>query len=336
MPDLNPAALSPQSLPLADLHPFWPVFPGPDNGELLESIRLNGLLRPLWAFADEGRLKLLAGERRRKALTTLGFDSAPVVVFPAELPRRSILAAALNDNKERGYEPVEVALIWRFLVEREAALAEDLSCCLGLRDSVKIKSWALAAASLPLEGLAALADGRLDLELAARLAGWKDEDRRAVLTLFEALAPSKQKKKQWLDWLEDIARRENLSPASVLAEAELRQAVGLAGSQGRPAAENAARRLIWRRRHPVLAELLQRREARIKALALPASIKLISDPSLEDLNFSFTLTFADLNEFRSQLDYLATLPARPEFSTLLDDSDDQALALGGDGERDDA
>ena len=50
-----------------------------------------------------------------------------------------------------------------------------------------------------------MADGRLDVEIGARLAQWVPENRDAALDLFDRLNPSKQKKKQWLDWLEDVS-----------------------------------------------------------------------------------------------------------------------------------
>lgn len=66
-------------------------------GELAESIKANGLISPL--VIDEGK-RLIAGERRLRALTLLGWEKAPCVTFNTlnELERASI---ELHENTKR-------------------------------------------------------------------------------------------------------------------------------------------------------------------------------------------------------------------------------------------
>lgn len=322
----NQAALSPTLMDLGRLKPFWPQAPGIDIGALARSISRDGLLRPLLAFENDGCLSLLAGAKRRAALLSLGLAEAPVLMMPPGLARTALLAAGLADNGDRAYNPAETALIWNFLSDNESDSAGELSAYLGLRESPKLRAWCRAAAALPDYALKALADGGLDLELAARLASWEDDSRKAVLDLFEALAPSKQKKKQWLDWLEDLSRLQKISPALILADDALRLILSQAPERGKPAAEGAARQLIWARRYPLLSELMRRREAKVKALALPPELRLELDPSLEDLKYTFTLAFTSLEEFRQLLGRLDGLKDRPEFASLLDDSQEQIPA----------
>lgn len=325
-PSFQPAELSPRSIPLDAIVSFWPAVPGRTAPELAGDIRANGLRRPLLAFEDDGRLRLLDGTLRLASLTELGFNTAPVLIVPGGVAREQLLAAGLAAKAERGLGEAETALIWKFLVEQEAELADGLSLHLGLKNAPKLRAWCLAAASLPPYAVEALADGRLDLELAAAISGWADQDRRALLNWFDLLSPSKQKKKQWLEMLADLGRREKIPPAQILADRRLAAALELAPARGRPAAESEARRLLWARRHPLLAELFRRRTERLKSLALPPAVRLELDPSLEDLKFSLALTFSDLREYEKLLDLLGALKAHPAFQSLLDDAEDQALA----------
>lgn len=335
-PVFDLAALAPRPVDLAGLRPFWPTSFGRPPDGLAADLAAHGLRRPLLVLDDGRSLAVLAGSRRREALLSLGRAEAPAVALPREMP--GVLALGLADNAERGWNPAETALVWRFLADRYPDQAPGLAPLLGL-DSPKMRDLHLAAASLPAEGLAALADDRLDLENAARLARWDPADQDAALDLFEALRPSKQKKRQWLDWLEDLVRRDRTRPLRVLSSPEIKAARAEIGRAGRPAAEEAARQHLWARRHPGLADLMRTRQARLKALRLPPEARLELDPTLEDVRFGLRLTFSTPDEFAALIDRAATLARDPDFRALLDDTpapdpDDEAPSggLSPDGE----
>jgi ParB-like chromosome segregation protein Spo0J len=313
----DPAALAPGEAPLAELEEALPFSFARPAEELAESISQVGLLRPLLVQREGPRLWLLAGNLRRRALQLLGRLSAPAVFLPPAAP--NALALALADNLERPVNPAETALVWRRLAETLGrAEAEKLAGLLGLAKAPKLRDQNFQAAGLSPRGLQALAEGHLDLAAAARLAGWPEADREAALGLFERLNPSLSNRRAWLDLLEDLARREGRSPAVILSDPDI--AAIAAEGPGRSASEAAARNLLFRRRNPLLAELRKKRAARLRALNSPPGARLTADPSFEDLNFSLTLTFAGLDEFRRLAAWLNTLPGQAEFQALLDDS----------------
>ncbi|MDR2946862.1 MAG: ParB N-terminal domain-containing protein [Candidatus Adiutrix sp.] len=320
MIDFTLAALAPMEAELAPLKPLMPSSYGRGVEGLAESIRALGLLRPLLIWADGGEHYLLAGSLRREALMRQGRSVAPALMLPPDFPREQAFALALADNQERGWNQAETALLWRFFVETLGTEgAANLAPYLGLAPSPKMREWCLRAAGLPEQGLAALAEGRLDLETGARLAGWAPENLGPALNLFDLLNPSKQKKKQWLDWLEDISRREFLCSAEVLEVEDIRTALADVERVGRPATEEIIRKYLWTRRHPLLAELAAARQARVRALALPRAARLELDPSLEDLKFGLNLTFATPAEFGQVAETVAKLRQSPDFQKLLDD-----------------
>jgi ParB-like chromosome segregation protein Spo0J len=300
------AQLAPQEAELAGLEPLFPPAPGRPEAELARSIAEVGLLRPLLLQEREGRRRLLGGFLRRKALLALGRSRAPALFVPPETPWVQTLALALADDSGRTLNQAEIALRWRFLEDNaDRAEAESLAGALGLALAPKLRDRYRAAAGLPEKGLSALADGRLDLAAAARLARWAPADQAAVLELFEAVNPSVSKKREWLDWLEDIGRRENLTPAAVLE--------GLPN----PASGEEVRAGLFNRRYPLLAELRRKRTAQIKALRLPPAIRLTTDPTFEDLAFGLEMTFASPADFQNLLQQLADLAANPAFKELM-------------------
>lgn len=215
----------------------------------------------------------------------------------------------------RAVDKTAVAMWWQFMARNlSEAEALRLSASLGL-DSPKIRAWAVAAVSLPPAGLEALGDGSLDLENAARMARWDAESVRAILGVFQQLTPSRQKKKQWLDLLEDVGRREKLRPAEILQNPEMREILEMEGQKG--VVEEAARHALWRRRHPELAELAARRRGQIKALALPKNLRLEADPTFEDLQFSLSLTFANHEELKALAQKVSQLAIDANMEALL-------------------
>jgi hypothetical protein len=312
----DPAALAPGEVPLAELEEALPFSFARPAEALAGSIADLGLLRPLLVQREGPRHKLLAGNLRRRALQLLGRTTAPAVFLPPDTP--NALALALADNRERSFNPAETALVWRQLVETLGSVeAEKLAGFLDLDQAPRLRDQNFQAATLPPRGLKALADGRLDLAAAARLARWPHADREATLGLFETFKPSLSNRRLWLDWLEDIARREGQSPALILADPDFQARSMDPEAKGDAAAKVSD--LLFRRRHPLLAELRQKRADRLRALALPPSAHLALDPNFEDLSFSLTLKFKGLADFQALAELAGSLPRRPEFQALLGD-----------------
>ncbi|MGN0552995.1 MAG: ParB/RepB/Spo0J family partition protein [Oscillospiraceae bacterium] len=81
-------------------NPYQPrtVF-GDDISELAESIKQNGLLQPLTVKEDEDSYVIIAGERRLRALKTLGRTTAPCIVM--DVTDRNSAVLALVENIQR-------------------------------------------------------------------------------------------------------------------------------------------------------------------------------------------------------------------------------------------
>lgn len=90
-------------LPLSDLDPN-PAQPRRDFDpeglrELAESIRQMGLLQPILASPQDGRYRIIAGERRFRAARLAGLTTVPVLV--RSLPLQERVLAALTENLQR-------------------------------------------------------------------------------------------------------------------------------------------------------------------------------------------------------------------------------------------
>ncbi len=172
-------------LPLAALtpNPYQPrkEFREPELSELAASIRENGLLQPLVARpdpAEENGFQLVAGERRFRALSRLGWAEAPVIVRQVE--DRTLLVLALVENLQReALGPLEEA-------EGYQALSEEFGLTQGEVAEVVGKSRSTVANMLRLLRLPPsirrlLGGGELDMGHARALLALEDPIRIADL-----------------------------------------------------------------------------------------------------------------------------------------------------------
>lgn len=101
--------------------------------ELASSIQENGLLQPLVvrpASTGDRRFELVAGERRLRAVRTLGWDDAPVLV--REVDDETLLVLALVENLQReALNPLEEAEGYRRLSEQFKMTQAEIARAVG-------------------------------------------------------------------------------------------------------------------------------------------------------------------------------------------------------------
>ena len=101
--------------------------------ELAASIRENGLLQPLVVRPVQnapGRFELIVGERRFRAITSLGWEDVPVVV--REATDETVLVLALVENLQReALNPLEEAEGYAALHEKYELSQQDIAKAVG-------------------------------------------------------------------------------------------------------------------------------------------------------------------------------------------------------------
>src|SRR3954470_912155 len=94
-----------KSIPIAQIahNPFQPRkdFNAEDLAELQESLKMSGLLQPVTVRRRPGKdgFELIAGERRLRAATNLGWKEIPAII--KEIDDKTILTLALVENLQR-------------------------------------------------------------------------------------------------------------------------------------------------------------------------------------------------------------------------------------------
>jgi hypothetical protein len=310
-----------ETIPLDRIDPDIPFLLswGYDPAPLMESIRRVGQTQPVILWPQDGRLMLLAGIRRWRALAALGRETLTALVPSDPLPPREAFALAIEDN-QRPLNDAEKALAIGHAgrLYGEAAIIADVLPRLGIPGRKEYLGRYQSLTTLGPAGLDALADGRLDPETGQRLAALAESERNAVWSLFDALSPGRNKRREILTLLDEIGWRDGLSPSRVLADERIQDLLAT-GTHGRPQKEALVRSRLKAMRRPEWTRLLDRRAELEKALKLPPNLRLEADPNFEGLDMKIITSFSDPDEFRKAREALRRIlddPALDEWVNL--------------------
>jgi ParB family chromosome partitioning protein len=171
-------------VPVASIipNPFQPrrEFAEEELADLAASIRENGLLQPVVVRpappGSAGSWELVAGERRWRAVTRLGWAEVQALVRP--LDDRAMLVLALVENLQRaGLSPLEEATGYQRLIDEFRLSQQQVAEAVG-RDRSTVAN-ALRLLQLPASVRQYLAEGKLTAGHARALLGVGNDRRMA-------------------------------------------------------------------------------------------------------------------------------------------------------------
>jgi len=135
-------------------------FPAETLRELADSIKEQGIVQPLIVRECDGRLELIAGERRWRAAQLVGLTEVPVILRPAD--DRSVLELALIENLQReNLNAIEEAHGYAQLMEQFELKQEEVATKVGKSRAAVANALRLLKLPAPIQ--ASLRDGRLSV-----------------------------------------------------------------------------------------------------------------------------------------------------------------------------
>jgi ParB family chromosome partitioning protein len=172
-----------RQVPIAQITPnrFQPrrTFTEPELAELESSIRASGLLQPIVVRArGAGGWELVAGERRLRAATRLGWTEIPAVV--RDFDDRAMLTLALVENLQRAdLNPLEEAEGYQRLIDEFGLTQQQVADAVG-KDRTTITNL-LRLLGLPAAIREMVEQGHLTAGHARALLAVRDERRQLEL-----------------------------------------------------------------------------------------------------------------------------------------------------------
>ena len=183
-PQTTPAPASERRIPIRDIkpNPLQPrsTFDPADLAELESSLRTHGLLQPVVVrSAPSGNgFELIAGERRFRAATRLGWTDIPAII--RQVDDSALLTLALIENLQRAdLNPVEEAEGYRKLIDDFGLTQAEVAEAIGKERSTIANI--LRLLHLPSSVRKLLQEGALTVGHARALLGLNDQRQMAEL-----------------------------------------------------------------------------------------------------------------------------------------------------------
>ncbi len=146
--------------------------------ELMDSIREHGIIQPLTVRRVQGRLELIAGERRFRASEKLGLQEVPVI--EREASDREVLEMALIENLQReDLNPIEEAEAYSRLAKEFGMRQEDIAQRVGKNRATVANAMRLLDLAPEVKSL--LSQGRLTPGHAKAILGLRDPALQALI-----------------------------------------------------------------------------------------------------------------------------------------------------------
>ena len=176
-PSAGPYADSPfQQLQVSRIrpNPYQPrrEFHDADLAQLEASLKASGLIQPITVRAVGDQYELIAGERRLRAATRLGWSHIPAIV--KDYDDRALLTLALVENLQRAdLNPIEEAEGYARLITEFQVTQQDVAAAVGKDRSTVANS--LRLLNLPASVRRMLQDGQLTVGHARALLALPNE-----------------------------------------------------------------------------------------------------------------------------------------------------------------
>lgn len=188
--------------------------------ELAESIRRHGLIQPIIVEAlpseggqNEGRYRIVAGERRWRAAEKAALKDIPVIVR-SFTPERRLEIALIENVQREDLNPVEEAEAYRAIMELTGATQEDVADKVGKSRPAIANSLRLLKLTPPM--LAAIRDGTISPGHARALLAVADPTNRELL--FARVLAEELSVRQAEAAAQELAQTRRLQPRKPAAE----------------------------------------------------------------------------------------------------------------------
>lgn len=213
----QPSGISKKEFFLCDIDKIVPntyqprkIFSKDAIDELVESVKVHGIIQPLIARQRDGHYELIAGERRWRAAQKAGLKQVPVVIKDVPGDGASLEMAIIENVQRENLNCIEEAIAYQQLIDEFQLSQEDIAARVG-KSRVTIAN-TLRLLKLPAVIREDITSGNLTMGHArALLSLEKQEDQLAVreLIIKKKLSVRETERK-----VNEVIRAKNATPGA--------------------------------------------------------------------------------------------------------------------------
>jgi hypothetical protein len=267
-----------------------------------------------------GGFQIICGYKRIEALAELQAPSFPCRIVPAGTGDEDCLLLNLYDNiSHRLFNPVEKSLTIKRLQTfyPEEKIITDFLPLLKVNPHKSQLDMFRPLCTLEKSIKDAVVAGVIEVHTAVKLAHMDPENRQALSSLLITLRLSVSKQAALIEYISEIALRENISQEEV------------AGSSGigsflenehlnRPQKADSILRYLRERRYPQLTSKEKTFRQHCKEFKLPSDVRFTAPPNFEGNCYCLTLHFTSVQRLRKQLSSLESFLDNPSLTSLIE------------------
>lgn len=277
---------------------------GYDLNPLKQSLKEVGLLNPpILRRKPDATFQIICGYKRIHALRELGVSSINCTIVPSKTSDKESLLLSFYDNtSHREFNPLEKSMAITKLHNYfpEEKIVHDFLPLLKLHPhSSQLKTFK-PLCRLERYVKDAILEGKISEHIATRLSQMDRASRRTLSKLLIALRLSVSKQAEILDYVSEIAIRENLPVEKVISTSEVRSILD-SNKLNQPQKGEAVRRYLRERRYPQLTEKEKEFTHNLKQLKLHPHLRLKPPPFFEGNHYHLSLHFKDLEDLKKRL-----------------------------------
>ena len=270
------------------------------------SIAVVGLLQPPLLVAADNGFKIVCGRRRLEVIRKTAGGAGKISVCLAENgTAQELFRRALWENLAiREFNPVETADIYTAAAKLFAAdeLEKEImpALKLPLRPRFRMRCQAITGFSRKLRDL--LAAGSVDVETVDLIKGWSAQERTALIDLVVETGLRRNKLREVVSRLDDLACRDEVSllePLSAARKAALNEAGGID--------VELLRSHLKARLYPNLTAAHLEFATIQEKFSWPTNLRLEPPPDFEGGEYRLSFTFTGSNEWGKICDKLASV-----------------------------
>lgn len=278
----------------------------PTPPELEGSIQVLGITHPLVLVGQGDAYRIACGHRRHRAALALGHRIVPAYVVEGLTVIERLLLNLQENRAHRTYSDIEKGRILNKLHDAGVAMPKLVTQVLPVLGEEKSRKRAedLLRVCVFTESFQRLLHGlNLPLRVFAVMAKWEDADRSAAERLLAQLRPGRNKCRELLEMVDEIAVREGIAPRAILEAPPVTQA--LEDPHLSPGERyDAVHRRLHARRYPVLSDLQSRVRKAAERLNLDARTRLKLPEHFEQDLVKVELRFSSKEELTRQVEKL--------------------------------
>ena len=280
---------------------------GTPSNSLQKSIEEVGIIHPITLIPVGDRFRIVCGHHRAKASSSLIVNKIPARILDSKIDDESLLMMNLSENHDHcHYSDIEKGLILSKLSEVGVSanrIIEMYMPLVNLDQSKKLLDDYLSISRLNIEIQTLLHEMNIPLRIFSVFFDWDIESIRSAEKIFSILRPGANKWRDLLEWVDEISKRDKITPCKVFKLPELQSALNQNDLASNLRYEKI-RQILYSCRYPILNDMRIRLARALDSLKLDDKTKVHVQDSFESDEIRIEVKFRTREEFVNQLEKL--------------------------------